>query len=227
MKTTNATMIKKCTGFVPQVLIFPGLHLTDMTPDETEACFHSDQDKRRMQEEFRRDVKYMRRQALRADGGNYNNKDNYGREDEEAVCLRGLEHLHSAAHMEQHKINRDCVVQSVLLAQERERERRTSAAAAGVVEDYGRDEAIARASRAASEWAKGKARERGLSDAAYVRATRRKMKTEETTSVPPPSPRVALPSREGSVVVTKKKNALCNRSSERSSAAAPEGIGAT
>ena len=73
------------------------------------------------------------------------------------TCDRGLEHLRSGAHMEQHRINKDCVITAVLKEQATQR-------VSGIIDTN----KIAGASCRYSRWAKEKALILGASDAVYI-----------------------------------------------------------
>uniref|UniRef100_A0A7S4NB91 Uncharacterized protein n=1 Tax=Odontella aurita TaxID=265563 RepID=A0A7S4NB91_9STRA len=75
--------------------------------------------------------------------------------DESKHCYHGLDHRRSPAHCEQIKINRDCCFSAVFDAQQRQR-----------VVGHCNEEAISKASRRGSQWARAQALQRGLSIAA-------------------------------------------------------------
>ena len=80
--------------------------------------------------------------------------------EEDGLCVRGLEHLQSPAHLEQRKINKDFVNAAVFNEQERQR--------AGAINNPSE---IACAARYNSRWATEKALQMGLSDAMAVHQT--------------------------------------------------------
>uniref|UniRef100_A0A7S4NH43 Uncharacterized protein n=1 Tax=Odontella aurita TaxID=265563 RepID=A0A7S4NH43_9STRA len=131
---------------------------TEFSQEERDALWLGRTDFDVIQAGIRRTVKAIRRQKRHSSRTVGHNDD-----EEESVCDRGLEHLRSAAHMEQRKINKDCCVSAVFGEQKRQRS----------LKCYD-DVALAEASMDGSQWARQKAQEEGMRDAAAVRELRKR-----------------------------------------------------
>ena len=118
--------------------------LADMTDAEIDRTWTTDEDSKSTQLEIVEAIRAMR------EGTEHDNEDR--------VCIRGLEHMRSAAHLEQRKINKECVLRAVLDEQEQQW-------------STGKDdvEEIANASVHNSKWARESAASLGKADAESAR----------------------------------------------------------
>uniref|UniRef100_A0A7S4K4F7 Uncharacterized protein n=1 Tax=Odontella aurita TaxID=265563 RepID=A0A7S4K4F7_9STRA len=138
----------KQVNFEECVLLYRIPPHTEFSEDERVALWFSPRELGGIRANVRRTVKSMRRREQKsASGDNGNNE----------FCDRGLEHLRSSEHVEQHKINRDCCLAAVLDEQSRQ-------LAMGRCDN----ETLANASTQGSQWARHKARVEGLRDASIV-----------------------------------------------------------
>lgn len=165
-------MYKRRLRFNPQTQIYhiPSV-IEEATPSELGSMWHGDGDLARAQREMKRTIRTMRK--LTKESGWEPHREHEAEEKRSSSssssssaggkqhCFRGLEHYRSAAHLEQHRINRDCVTEAVLDEQRRQRELGIAAPC---------PERIAGASRAASEWARRGALAMGEYDERCARA---------------------------------------------------------
>lgn len=148
-KRSRFGRLERAVAFNRSVRIFTIVSLSEMTEQEFDSSFLTEDDQSRIKIDSNESILAMRRNKA---------------EDDE-VCFRGLEHLRSVAHLEQRKINKECVLQAVLSEQERQRTQQQE-------EDETNDEeeALADASRTTSKWSCDLALANGASDAARVRS---------------------------------------------------------
>mmetsp|Transcript_12988 Transcript_12988/g.17455 ORF Transcript_12988/g.17455 Transcript_12988/m.17455 type:complete len:154 (+) Transcript_12988:754-1215(+) len=104
-----------------------------MSDDEKAMLWYTNQDKRKIQHSIKKTLKAMQKNT------NTCNR-----------CIRGLEHMRSREHLEQTKINTDCVRLGVLKEQQRQK-----------VHGIFDPNELRNISSKASEWAKNKALEQG------------------------------------------------------------------
>lgn len=128
-------------------------HLSDLPDDVVSSLWMFGPDFDANQQDMIRSVRAMRRGQIDDSPSNPN----------PLATSRGLEHLLSPAHLEQRKINKDCVSQAVLGEQGRQR-------AAGNVRD---DEGLRSASERASLWSRDLARTVAAEDSTWVEVQRR------------------------------------------------------
>lgn len=160
--TTPPSSTTASVDFSSHSEVFPVPHLSDMADVEVSARWMS-----------RRDLEFLQLDAVSTARAM-----RQGRLDPRTMTPRGLEHLRSAGHLEQRKINKDCVSHAVLGAQRRGR-------AIGDGEDSGEDiaEELRAASERASLWAREYALALGKEDAAFVEAERKALRMALRDSV--------------------------------------------
>mmetsp|Transcript_32968 Transcript_32968/g.43936 ORF Transcript_32968/g.43936 Transcript_32968/m.43936 type:complete len:119 (-) Transcript_32968:89-445(-) len=110
-----------------------------MSDDEKAMLWYTNQDKRKIQHSIKKTLKAMQKNT------NTCNR-----------CIRGLEHMRSPEHLEQKKINLDCVRLGVLKEQQRQQ-------MFGIFDPN----ELRNISSKASEWAKNNALQQGTIDAMY------------------------------------------------------------
>ena len=134
-------------GSRTKVYLIPSI--SDYSDKEFTAMWMVDEDRAAAQAGILGDIKAMRTAGAGGAGATT---------DGEGHCSRGLEHMRSAAHMEQRKINKESVMNAVLDAQDAQFE-------ANVINEEDLLEASSRNSR----WARENAESMAASDAACVR----------------------------------------------------------
>ena len=144
---TSKIIVKRSVQFANRTRIYLIPSINDMSEEAKSEIWGTDeQDKEEAEEDIVKTIRAMRSGKKT--------------EEDDRFCSRGLEHMQSAAHMEQRRINKDCAFDAVLDEQDRQW-------SAGHSDDDA--DAIANASASASQWAREKALQMGASDEAYVR----------------------------------------------------------
>mmetsp|Transcript_1949 Transcript_1949/g.5162 ORF Transcript_1949/g.5162 Transcript_1949/m.5162 type:complete len:228 (-) Transcript_1949:29-712(-) len=141
---SNFTSAKRSLRFANQTQIFIVTSSRDMSEEEVEATWYC-------QDEYNAMKRSMKRAARRMQNGDV--------EDSLSHCTRGLEHLRSPAHLEQHRINKDMVIESVINEQDKQWKACVNCPSG-----------IAVASSTASQWARDLATSRGSADAEFAQS---------------------------------------------------------
>ena len=138
-------------GFNRKTKVFLHLHLDDMTEEEYQATYTTDEDSHNSQRNLVQDIQTIRRQDQQ---GVPHNNDN-----EDGTSIRGIEHMRSAAAMQERKAVKEGVLSAVLDEQDRQWDK-----------DADDDEALRAASLRHSGRSHRIAAERARQDALAVRA---------------------------------------------------------
>ena len=141
-------------GFNRKTKVFLHLHLDDMTEEEYQATYTTEVDSHNSQRNLVQDIQTIRRQDQQGVPHN-NDIDN-----DEVVSIRGIEHMQSAAAMQERKAVKKAVLDAVLDEQDRQWDK-----------DADDDEALRAASLRHSSRSQRIAFERARQDAHAVRAT--------------------------------------------------------
>ena len=138
-------------GFNRKTKVFLHIHLDDMTEEEYQATYTTDEDSHNSQRNLVQDIQTIRRQDQQ---GVPHNNDN-----EDGTSIRGIEHMRSAAAMQERKAVKEAVLSAVLDEQDRQWDK-----------DADDDEALRSASLRHSTRSQRIAAERARQDALAVRA---------------------------------------------------------
>mmetsp|Transcript_43015 Transcript_43015/g.130953 ORF Transcript_43015/g.130953 Transcript_43015/m.130953 type:complete len:232 (-) Transcript_43015:315-1010(-) len=148
--------------FAPQVEIFTIGRSADLTAVEKKAIWYSREEYKAIKQEAKRILIRVRSGMTPVEG--VCEKEN---------CMLGLEHLRSRLHMEQHRINKDMVIECVLNEQEAQWRN-------GKIQPV----KMARVSSAASQWARNLARTTGTANAAGEKlASSREIMAEDAMDI--------------------------------------------
>lgn len=151
---TTSRSTPRRVGFNRKTKVFLHLHLDDMTEEEYQATYTTEEDSHNSQHNLVQEIQTIRRQDQQSAPQN-NNIDH----DDEVVSIRGIEHMRSAAAMQERKAVKKAVVDAVLDEQDRQWDK-----------DADDDEALRAASLRHSGRSHRIAAERARQDALAVRA---------------------------------------------------------
>ena len=156
-RPTAATRSARRVGFNRKTKIYLHLHLDDMTKEEYNATHTTEGDSQISQQELVQALQIIRRREQQGLPQNDNNAAVDDNDDD--ACIRGIEHMRSAAAVQERKATKEAVLTAVLDEQDWQWEK-----------DADDAEALRAASLQHSARSQGEAAERARQDAQAVRA---------------------------------------------------------